>query len=46
MECGFLSNPAEETKLKSDEHQNLIVDGISNGIDKYLNENTQNNLQS
>ena len=46
VECGFLSNPAEETKLKSDEHQNLIVDGISNGIDKYLNENTQNNLQS
>ena len=36
VECGFLSNPDEESRLKSDEHQNLIVEGISNGIDKYF----------
>ena len=32
VECGFLSNPEEEVKLKNEEHQNLIVDGISLGI--------------
>lgn len=42
VECGFLSNPEEEVKLKSEEHQNLIVDGISLGIDKYFNENSNN----
>ena len=42
VECGFLSNPEEETKLKSEEHQNLIVDGISLGIDRYFNENSNN----
>lgn len=36
VECGFLSNPAEEGRLKSEEHQNLIVEGISLGIDKYF----------
>lgn len=42
VECGFLSNPEEETKLKSDEHQNLIVDGISLGVDRYFDENSNN----
>ena len=42
VECGFLSNPEEEVKLKSEEHQNLIVDGISFGIDRYFNENSNN----
>lgn len=36
VECGFLSNPDEESRLKSNEHQNLIVEGISDGIDKYF----------
>ena len=42
IECGFLSNPEEEARLKSEEHQNLIVDGISLGIDRYFNENSNN----
>lgn len=42
VECGFLSNPEEEAKLKSEEHQNLVVDGISLGIDRYFNENSNN----
>lgn len=36
VECGFLSNPDEESRLRSEDHQNLIVEGISDGIDKYF----------
>ncbi|GAA0086610.1 N-acetylmuramoyl-L-alanine amidase CwlD [Clostridium sp. CTA-7] len=44
VECGFLSNPEEEQKLQTEEHQNLIVQGISLGIEKYFEEiNKQNN---
>lgn len=46
VECGFLSNPDEEARLKSDEHQNLIVEGISNGIDKYFEGDINNNTES
>lgn len=43
VECGFLSNPEEEVRLKTDEHQNLIVEGISNGIDRYFDKDIENN---
>ena len=46
VECGFLSNPDEEVKLKSDDHQNLIVEGISNGIDKYFDGDVNKNVES
>lgn len=46
VECGFLSNPDEESKLKSDEHQNLIVEGISGGIDKYFDGDVNKNVES
>lgn len=46
VECGFLSNPDEEAKLKSDEHQNLIVEGISVGIDKYFDGDVNKNVES
>ena len=36
IECGFLSNYEEEQKLKSDEHQDNIVEGIKSGLDKYF----------
>lgn len=39
VECGFLSNPEEEQRLKTDEHQTNIVEGIKCGLDKYF-ENT------
>lgn len=42
VECGFLSNPEEEARLKSEEHQNLIVEGISLGIDRYFSDNSNN----
>lgn len=38
VECGFLSNPEEEQKLQTEEHQNSIVEGISLGIEKYFEE--------
>lgn len=38
VECGFLSNYEEEQKLKTDEYQNKIVDGIKCGVDKYFDE--------
>ena len=46
VECGFLSNPDEEAKLKIDEHQNLIVEGISGGIDKYFDGDVNKNVES
>lgn len=36
VECGFLSNHEEEQKLKTDEYQNKIVEGIKCGIDRYF----------
>ena len=41
VECGFLSNPTEEQELKTDAHQELIVKGISDGIDKYFDGNSE-----
>ena len=38
VECGFLSNNEEEQRLKSESHQNQIVDGITIGINKYFEE--------
>ncbi len=38
VECGFLSNNEEEAKLKTEEHQNKIVDGITKGINNYFQE--------
>lgn len=38
VECGFLSNPSEEQRLKSEEHQLKIVDGITCGVNKYFEE--------
>ena len=36
VECGFLSNYEEELRLKSDDHQDMIVKGISKGINNYF----------
>lgn len=38
VECGFLSNPAEEQKLKSEEYQNKIAESIENSIKFYYNQ--------
>lgn len=36
VECGFLSNYQEEQELKTDEHQDKIVEGIKKGVNKYF----------
>ena len=36
VECGFLSNPEEETQLLSDDYQNRLAWGIYNGIIDYF----------
>ena len=38
LECGFLSNPEEEQRLKNEEHQNLMVNGIKLGLERYFAE--------
>ena len=38
IECGFLSNPEEETQLQQDEYQNRLAWGIYNGIMDYFYE--------
>lgn len=39
VECGFLSNNREEQALKTDEHQDKIVDGIKKGVNDYFDTN-------
>ena len=36
VECGFISNPEEEQKLKEDSHQSKIAWGIYAGIQQYF----------
>ncbi len=38
VECGFLSNPAECEKLKTDEYKNELANAISRGIENYFRE--------
>ena len=38
VECGFLSNPAEEAQLLNDDYQNRLAWGIFNGIMDYFYE--------
>ena len=46
VECGFLSNSDEESRLKTDEHQQLLVDGIVKGIDEYFSNDSSTNEKS
>lgn len=36
VECGFLSNHEEEQRLKSDKHQDEIINGLVLGISRYF----------
>jgi N-acetylmuramoyl-L-alanine amidase len=35
VEVGFISNPEEETKLKSEEFQNLMVEALTRAVQRY-----------
>ncbi|HPJ76763.1 MAG TPA: N-acetylmuramoyl-L-alanine amidase [Clostridia bacterium] len=37
MESGFITNPTESAKLKTDEYQQRIAQGIADGIIEYIN---------
>lgn len=39
VECGFITNPNEASKLKSEDYQNKIVDSIANGTYEFLKSN-------
>ena len=36
VECGFVSNNAEEKLLKTEEYQKKIVDGLMLGVNNYF----------
>lgn len=38
IECGFLSNNDDEQNLKNDSYQDKLVDSITKGINKYIEE--------
>ena len=39
IECGFLSNPEEKSKLQTSEYQKKIAEGIANGFLNYIRSN-------
>ena len=36
VEMGFMTNPEEDAKLVDDHYQDLLAEGIANGLDKYF----------
>lgn len=41
VECGFLTNPQEEEKLRSEEYQNKIADSLAKSVKEYFDSEGQ-----
>ena len=39
VEMGFMSNPEEDRKMATDAYQDLLAEGIANGVDRYFAQN-------
>jgi N-acetylmuramoyl-L-alanine amidase len=46
VEVGFITNPAEEKRLKSRAYRKVLADGIAQGIVNYLAQQDRSDLRA
>ena len=46
VECGFMSNPGDLSKLKNDEYQDKIANSIKKSVDEYYNRYCPGNIST